>query len=357
MSSPRLSVVAGTRPNFVKLAPLLRRLAERAPVDFVHTGQHYDREMSQAFFDDLRLPPPDINLGVGSATPARQTAQVMIAYEARLTERPADVVLTIGDVNSTLAAALVAAKLHIPVAHVEAGVRSHDRSIPEEVNRVLTDQLSDWLFVPTAHDADHLRREGFAEERIHLVGNVTIDTLLAVRTRAWERYPSLVRRLGLPEVYAVLTLHRPSNVDDPTRLARLLDALGDLEMPIVAPVHPRTRDRLATIGYRLPPRITGIRPLGYIDFVALVEHAALVVTDSGGLPAETTVLGVPCVTVADSTPWPITVERGTNRVAGTDPEAVVAACFAALAAPAHPVTIPLWDGHTAERICDALLGP
>jgi UDP-N-acetylglucosamine 2-epimerase (non-hydrolysing) len=351
----KLSVVAGARPNLMKVAPLLRAFRNRAEVKFVHTGQHYDWQMSDAFLADLEMGAPDVNLGVGSGTHAQQTAAVLVAYEALLLGEPVDAVVVVGDVNSTLAAALAARKLMIPVAHVEAGLRSRDPSMPEEVNRRLTDCISRWLFAPTQEAADNLRAEGVDRESIHVVGNVMIDTLLYSLDSAGRRLPELQRQLRLPASFGLLTLHRPSNVDDPANLALLLDAIGELSttLPIVFPVHPRTRERLSDA--ELHPNIVRIDPLPYLDFVALMTEASLVLTDSGGIQEETSVLGIPCLTLRENTERPETCTVGTNRVVGSDPSSIVAAAQHALAQTWRPGTFPMWDGRTAERIADVLL--
>lgn len=352
---PAISVVAAARPNFMKVAPVLRGLAGRAEVELVHTGQHYDDEMSRGFFTDLGLPPPDINLGVGSGTHAEQTAGVMVAFEARVAETRPDAVVVVGDVNSTLAAALVATKLQIPVAHVEAGLRSHDWTMPEEVNRVLTDRVATWLFTPS-EDADaNLLAEGIPADRISLVGNVMIDTLLEHLPAAEQRAPELRRRFGVEDDFALLTLHRPSNVDEVARLAVLLDTVGDLGggLPVVFPVHPRTRIRLARL--TLPPNIRVVEPLGYPDFIGLLAASRLVLSDSGGVQEEASVLGIPCLTLRDTTERPITVTLGTNRVVGTDADEVLSAARSALSHPWAPAEIPLWDGKAGERIAGVLL--
>ena len=350
--------VVGARPNFMKVAPVMRALAARgAEQRLVHTGQHYDARMSDVFFADLGLPPPDIHLGVGSGTQPEQTARVMLAFERALAELPPPAwVLVPGDVTSTLAAALVAAKLGLPVAHLEAGLRSFDRSMPEELNRVLTDHLSSLLLTPSADADENLLREGIATERVERVGNVMIDSLLAGLPAARARPASAA--LGLPSRYALATLHRPSNVDDPATLARLLAALAEVarELPVVFPVHPRTRQRLelptlaaAAAGLRLT------EPLGYLDFLALTAGASVVLTDSGGLQEETTALGIPCLTLRENTERPATVEQGTNTVVGTDPARIIREARRVLASPPPARCPPLWDGHAGERVADALL--
>jgi len=355
--------VVGARPNFMKVAPIVaamkRREREFTPL-VVHTGQHYDAAMSDAFFNDLELPEPDVYLGVGSASHAAQTAAVMERFEPVVLQEKPDWVLVVGDVNSTLACALVCVKLGVKVAHVEAGLRSRDRTMPEEINRLLTDQIADLLFTPSADANENLLAEGIPAGRIRLVGNVMIDSLCKHLERS--RQSQIKDQLGLAQKsYAVLTLHRPANVDDPVVFARILAALKRIseELPIVFPVHPRTRKTIAQLGFEQRiERIANLRlidPLGYLDFLGLYSGARLVLTDSGGIQEETSVLGIPCLTLRENTERPITVTHGTNRIVGNDAEKIVAAAFAALAETAKPtVSIPLWDGHTAERIVAAL---
>ena len=354
----RVLAVAGARPNFMKIAALLRELRGRAGFEtfLVHTGQHYDEAMSEGFFRDLGIQAPDANLGVGSGSHAIQTAEVLGRIEPLIARERPDVVVVVGDVNSTLAGALAAVKLGVPVAHVEAGLRSFDRSMPEEVNRLLTDAISNWLFVTEPSGEENLRREGIEPQRIHHVGNVMIDTLLAHVERA--RTLDTLDRFGLePRGYAVLTLHRPSNVDDPARLAALFDVLEEIHerLPIVFPVHPRTEEAIASRlgGRRLRLRTSG--PLGYLDFLRVVESARLVLTDSGGIQEETTVLGVPCLTLRENTERPITVTQGTNRIVGSDPGNIRAEVEKVLGGETRPRRIPeLWDGTAARRIADVL---
>jgi UDP-N-acetylglucosamine 2-epimerase (non-hydrolysing) len=362
--------VAGARPNFVKIAPLMREM-RRCPTlvpILVHTGQHYDAAMSERFFTDLQIEPPAFNLGVGSGGHAIQTAEVMRQLEPLLDAMRPELVLVVGDVNSTIAAALTAVKLGIPVAHVEAGLRSFDRSMPEEINRVLTDAIAELLFITEESGRTNLLREGIAAEKIHFVGNVMIDALEASRP-TWER-SSVLARMGLSseQPYAVLTLHRPSNVDDPVTLMNLLEALEELSraLPIVFPVHPRVKRQLlgqrnlswpsVDEGRPLPDKgIFCFEPIGYLDFIALMSRARLVLTDSGGIQEETTILGVPCLTLRSTTERPITVSHGTNRVIGTDPGAIVPAALSALDRPAPPTARPpLWDGQAAARIIDII---
>ena len=345
----------------MKIAPVLAQLSklrdEFAPV-LVHTGQHYDDALSKVFFDELGIPRPDVNLNVGSGSHAQQTAGIMRAFEPVLLERAADLVLVVGDVNSTIACALVAVKLGVPVAHVEAGLRSFDRSMPEEVNRVLTDQISDLLFTTEESAADNLRREGIPADRIHFVGNVMIDTLLAHRERARAR--DVPQKLGVqPRGYALLTLHRPSNVDDGNVFEHLVEALGEIarEIPILFPVHPRTRAVLerspSASALIRSGQLRPLEPLGYLDFVGLMERSRVVLTDSGGIQEETTILGVPCLTLRENTERPITLTYGTNRLVGTDRDRIVNGWREARTMTAGG-TPPLWDGHAASRIVSVL---
>lgn len=354
--------VVGARPNFMKAAPVLRALAAHGDVrqTLVHTGQHYDAVMSDVFFRELEMPEPDSNLGVGSGTHAQQTAAVMQAIEPVLIERQPDLVLVYGDVNSTLAAALVCAKLGVRVGHVEAGLRSRDRTMPEEINRLLTDQLSDLLFTPSADADENLLHEGVAPENIHLVGNVMIDTLVHLLPRAQACFP--------PDVhppYALVTLHRPSNVDDLAWLHDLLSTLAALsrDLTVIFPVHPRTRQRLVALGS--PPesdnRLRLVEPLPYLAFLALQQRAAVVITDSGGIQEETTFLGVPCLTVRENTERPITVTQGTNQLVGRDLQRLRDAAAEAVSQnPSRKAStashrVPLWDGHAAGRIAHIVL--
>jgi UDP-N-acetylglucosamine 2-epimerase (non-hydrolysing) len=353
----RIMHVVGARPNFMKAAPLIRRmnlLPEVFSQTLVHTGQHYDERMSKVFFDELDLPRPDIDLSVGSGSHAAQTAQVMLKFEPVVVDRKPDWVVVPGDVNSTLACALVCSKLGIKVAHVEAGLRSFDRSMPEEINRVLTDQMADLLFVPSRDGQENLLREGVAPARIHMVGNIMIDTLLHLLPRADQRWPEVRTRLGLSR-YILATLHRPSNVDEPSTLREILAALEMVGsgIPVLFPVHPRTRQSM--LGNRLSAdemRVRLIEPVGYLDFLALQKNAALVLTDSGGVQEETTFLGVPCLTLRANTERPITISNGTNRLVRPEREAIRTAVAQALTERAGRFFTPpeLWDGGTADRI-------
>jgi UDP-N-acetylglucosamine 2-epimerase (non-hydrolysing) len=319
----------------------------------VHTGQHYDRALSEVFFDDLGLRPPDRSLGVGSGSHATQTGRVMIEFEQELDRHRPDVVVVVGDVNSTLACAIVAAKAGVRVAHVEAGLRSRDWSMPEEINRVLTDRASDLLFAPSLDAVVTLAREGYRPDQIHLAGNTMIDTLLANRARAAER--PIRGQLGLDTGrYGLVTLHRPANVDDPVVLDRIIGALEKVaeSCPLVFPVHPRTRE--AVTGRGALRNITVIDPVGYLDFLALEEGATIVLTDSGGVQEETTALGVACLTLRDNTERPVTVDEGTNRVVGTEPDRMVSVAQEVLANGVEPRCPPLWDGKAGERIAAVL---
>ena len=354
----RIAYVVGTRPNFVKTAPVIGALRERLPEArhaLVHTGQHYDRMMSEVFLEELGVPAPDHMLEVGSGSHAQQTARVMERLEPVLAEERPDLVMVPGDVNSTAAAALTAAKMRIPVAHIESGLRSFDRTMPEELNRIVADQLSDHLFLHCRDASENLRAEGVPEERMHFVGNTMIDTLVALEERF--RAAGAAARLGVePGAYVLVTLHRPALVDGPL-LAEAVAQLAALagEMPVVFPIHPRTRAQMATIEAEHPGLLL-CEPLGYLDFLSLLADAGAVLTDSGGIQEETTYLGIPCFTLRDNTERPVTIRAGTNTLLGLDP-AAIAGIPAALAergdAPAEPP--PLWDGHAAERIADAIL--
>ncbi|MGI8686597.1 MAG: non-hydrolyzing UDP-N-acetylglucosamine 2-epimerase [Acidimicrobiales bacterium] len=349
-------VIAGARPNFVKVAPLLRSMRKLGMEPaLVHTGQHYDWAMSEALFADLGIPEPDVNLGVGSGSQGAQTAKVMTAFEEWFDENGGDQLVVVGDVNSTVATTLVAAKRGIPVAHVEAGLRSYDRTMPEEVNRLAVDALATWLFTPSADGDENLAAEGVHPSRVHLVGNIMVDSLLESLPRA-RRLP--VRdRLGITGPYGLVTLHRPALVDDEARLAEVVGALRDIadDLPLVFPVHPRTRARLGDAATDAAnSRISFVDPVGYLEFLHLEAEASLVLTDSGGVQEETTVLGVPCLTLRENTERPITITLGTNRLVGLDPAAIVAAARDALGSTAPAQCPPLWDGRTAGRIAAVL---
>ena len=352
--------VVGARPNFMKVAPVHFALRGRSGVSqaIIHTGQHYDASMSDVFFDQLGIPEPDFNLGVGSASHARQTAEVMIRLESVFLEAKPDLVLVYGDVNSTVAAALVCSKLLIPVGHVEAGLRSFDRTMPEEINRILTDRIADYLFTPSVDGNENLIREGIPEEKIHLVGNVMIDTL--VRLLPSADGTEICRSLSLTDrPYALVTLHRPSNVDDSGDLMETLDALNEIaaRIDIIFPVHPRTRQMLQESGEKeFSGRFHFIDPVGYVEFLGLQRNATLVITDSGGIQEETTYLGIPCITVRENTERPVTVSMGSNVLAGRDAGRLKLEANAILNGKMKDCeTPPLWDGKAGERIADVIV--
>jgi UDP-N-acetylglucosamine 2-epimerase (non-hydrolysing) len=376
--------VVGARPNFMKIGPIIHAIRERSEVGegieqlLVHTGQHYDRQLSALFFEQLGIPAPDVNLEVGSGSHAVQTAEIMTRFEAVCLERKPSHVLVVGDVNSTIACALVAAKLGIRIVHVEAGLRSFDRTMPEEINRILTDAIADELFTTEESANENLRREGIDDSKVHFVGNVMIDSLLRHRRKAEESVilKDLALESGSHAVssYGVLTLHRAATVDDPDRLREILEAVIEVSrsMPIVFPVHPRTKSRIAAFGFQNDFRwlqistgpsaenaagIIAVEPLGYLDFLRLMSCARVVLTDSGGIQEETTILGVPCVTLRDSTERPVTVEQGTNVLAGIRKADIVSHVQGQLERPrtARRPAPPLWDGRAAERIVDELI--
>jgi UDP-N-acetylglucosamine 2-epimerase (non-hydrolysing) len=361
--------VVGARPNFMKAAPVLRALAARPGVrqSLIHTGQHYDRIMSDVFFQELEMPQPDCNLEVGSGSHAQQTAAILSAFEPVVLDRKPNLVLVYGDVNSTVAAALVCSKLRVPVGHVEAGLRSRDRTMPEEINRLLTDQLSDLLFTPSADGDENLLHEGVDRSRIHLVGNVMIDTLVRLLPRSEQH-----RRANLAAPYVLVTLHRPSNVDDLPWLRELLATLAELsqQLTVVFPVHPRTRERLTSLNIEAGARsrLQLLDPQSYLDFLALQRGAALVITDSGGIQEETTFLDVPCLTVRENTERPVTITMGTNQLVGRDLQKLRNVAAEILRQELEggtrkyetnrerrPCRIPLWDGHAAERIAETIV--
>ena len=361
--------IVGARPNFMKIAPLMREMRKHPDITplLVHTGQHYDVKMAGQFFEDLQIPLPNVSLDVGSGTHAVQTAEVMKRLEPIVEQEHPDLVLVVGDVNSTMAAALTSVKLHVPVAHVEAGLRSGDRTMPEEINRIVTDAVSDFLFVTEESGRRNLLAEGVSEKKIFFVGNVMIDSLEASR-RMWAQ-STILDRLQLKKAhYAVATLHRPSNVDDIKVLKGLIDTLLEISrrVPIIFPIHPRTKKALEAIGGFGPGLYFGaaptpsqgvhcMDPIGYLDFMSLVASARLVLTDSGGIQEETTVLGVPCLTLRENTERPITVTHGTNRVIGAAPGRILTEATKALDSARIPLAPPpLWDGHASERIVQVL---
>lgn len=393
MEIKKVILSVGARPNFMKAAPIWEKLKENLRINpvLVHTGQHYDREMSDSFIQDLGLPHPDIHLGVGSGTHAQQTGKVMTAFEKVCLQEKPDLVMVVGDVNSTLACALVAAKLWIPVAHVEAGLRSFDRSMPEEINRILTDQISDYLFT-TCEEANHnLKKEGIPDEKIHFVGNVMIDSLLKFKKAAQES--RILEDLGFKEEkkYALVTLHRPSNVDDLPTFRNIMGALKDISsrLPVVFPAHPRTLNQIQKLGasweeffyfkekYGIPQKNSSLiddkenagkkhattkkqapphnlfilKPVGYVDFLSLMSQAAVVLTDSGGIQEETTILKIPCLTLRENTERPVTIREGTNRLVGNDPDRIKNAVDSVLCQGVSLKNPPrYWDGKTAQRI-------
>jgi UDP-N-acetylglucosamine 2-epimerase (non-hydrolysing) len=356
----RVALVVGARPNFVKIAPIMAKMRDHRAlaVTLIHTGQHYDANMSGTFFADLGIPEPDVNLGVRADSNAVQTAEVMLRLVPVFGKHQPDLVVVVGDVNSTLAGALVAAKMGIRVAHVEAGLRSFDRTMPEEINRILTDALADLCFTSEPSANENLEREGIPAERVHYVGNVMIDTLFRFRDAAGKS--SILRTLELlPREFAVLTLHRPANVDSPQALRAALAAIDAIrhDVPVIFPVHPRTRRRLEAALDSIPAGLRCVEPLPYLDFAHLMTHAACVLTDSGGIQEETTALQVPCLTLRTTTERPVTVTHGTNRIVGFD-AAKVASAWADIRGGRWPLgRVPeLWDGKTAERIVRALLG-
>lgn len=347
--------IVGARPNFMKVAPVMNALKTRKHVvqTLVHTGQHYDANMSDVFFEQLGIPAPDVNLAVGSGTHARQTAEIMTRFEPVLLERQPDIVLVYGDVNSTVATALVCAKLGVRVGHVEAGLRSFDRTMPEEINRLVTDQLADLLFTPSEDGDVNLRKEGIPAEKIFRVGNVMIDSLVKLLPVAQRQSKN-----GLPERYALVTLHRPANVDDSATLKRLLQSLLEVnrDLAVIFPAHPRTRQRISDFGLNAD-QLRVLDPLSYLDFLGLQSRATVVITDSGGIQEETTYLGVPCLTLRENTERPVTVTFGTNVLVGRDPDKLRSELSRVLAGQAKKGTIPpLWDGHAGERIAAVLAG-
>ena len=361
---PLVDIIAGARPNFMKIAPIIRAIQARQAdaakpgtlrYRLVHTGQHYDARMSGDFFTQLGIPAPDVNLEVGSGTQAEQTAAIMTRYERLLLDAPSRLCLVVGDVTSTMACAIAAQKLHVPVAHVEGGIRSGDWTMPEEINRLVTDAITNWFFTTSEVANANLRRAGVRDEQIHFVGNTMIDTLLANLERL--RPPPFWAAAGLqPGGYFVMTLHRPANVDDAAGFGRLLEAVGAATrgLPVVFPVHPRTAKTLATLPAR-PASLLTVEPQPYLEFNYLVRHAKGVITDSGGITEETTVLGVPCVTLRDSTERPETVTVGTNELIGTDPTAIAPALDRLFAGQWKTGAIPeLWDGRTGQRIAEIL---
>ncbi len=360
----KIICIAGARPNFMKIAPIMEAFHAHPGIEplLVHTGQHYDEKMSDLFFRELGIPEPDINLEIGSASHAVQTAEIMKAFEPVCIEHAPDYALVVGDVNSTIACGLVAAKLGIKLIHVEAGLRSGDRTMPEEINRLLTDSISDLLFCTEPSGVENLRREGITNGKVHLVGNVMIDTLLKNRSKAEQS--SVLLDMGLePGGYATMTLHRPSNVDDPAALSGILDAIECIQrdLPIIFPIHPRTRKNISALGFQnrveAMSNLRLVGPIGYLDFLKLNANAQLVLTDSGGLQEETTILQVPCITIRENTERPVTCDVGSNQLVGTSTAAIIAAYERIQSGQYDQAGIPdLWDGNAAVRIA-AILAP
>lgn len=354
--------VAGARPNFMKIAPIMEAFHQSNTIEpyLVHTGQHYDERMSDLFFRQLGIPEPDINLGVGSGSHAHQTAEIMKAFEKVVLSEKPDAVLVVGDVNSTIACGMVAVKLGVKLIHVEAGLRSFDRTMPEEINRILTDSISDFLFCSEPSGIENLRNEGIAANKMFLVGNVMIDTLIKNREKAQDS--TILEQLDLvPGEYAVMTMHRPANVDDPEALRGLLDAFNEIQkdVPIIFPIHPRTRKNLAKMELvdriEAMPNFQLLDPVGYLDFMKLMSSAKAILTDSGGIQEESTILKIPCVTMRSNTERPITTDIGTSRIVGNDPEKIVAAWQDINAGNWKEPRIPeLWDGKAAQRIAEVL---
>lgn len=355
--------IVGARPNLVKIEPLLREMRAHPEIQpvLIHTGQHYSAGLSENFFSQMEIPEPNVNLGVGSGSSTWQTAEIMRRLEPCLLEQHPDLLLVVGDVNSTLAGALTASRLGIPLAHVEAGLRNFDRSMPEEINRILTDALADYLFATEQDAVENLLREGRPRQSIHLVGNVMIDALRHFLPLARES--RIGYELGLIEEkgarpFAVLTLHRPSNVDSPVVLRKLMQTINAVAnlLPVLFPVHPRTENKLRELGGQYHPQFRFFAPMGYLDFLCLLSLATVVLTDSGGIQEETTALGVPCLTLREATERPVTVREGTNQIVGQDPETILAAVRGALTRRHYFGRVPaLWNGHAAKRIVDVLL--
>lgn len=358
-----IDLIAGARPNFMKIAPIINALKKaqekgsKLQYRLVHTGQHYDRNMSERFFEELNIPQPDVNLNAGGGTQAEQTAKIMVAYEALLLKEPCQLTLVVGDVTSTMACSIAAKKLGIRVAHVEAGIRSHDLSMPEEINRMVTDSITDYFFTTSEWANENLRHLGHQDDKIFFVGNTMIDTLLSNRHRFQK--PALADEFSLESGrYLVMTLHRPANVDEEHKLRDLLNAIIEhsADLPLIFPVHPRTRQVLQGLGIS-HERLKLVEPLGYLEFNWLVERAKAVITDSGGITEETTVMGVPCITLRDNTERPETVNMGTNELIGTNPKAIAPAMEKLFSGNWKKGQIPpLWDGKTAERIVEGLEG-
>lgn len=358
----KLTIIAGARPNFIKIAPIIRAIenanlqGHKINYRLVHTGQHYDKNMSETFFDELNIPEPDINLGCGGGTQAEQTASIMVAFEKDLIENPSDLVIVVGDVTSTMACSIVAKKLNSKVAHIEAGIRSYDLTMPEEINRMVTDCLADYFFTTTKWAGENLRRNGISDDKIFFVGNVMIDTLLSQRDSF--KKPELWDKIGLKEKsYLLITLHRPANVDESDKLKRYIDEImnNSRELPVIFPIHPRTAKIFDTLGISYK-NLKLTNPLSYLEFNFLVERSKAVITDSGGITEETTVMSVPCFTLRDNTERPETIEIGTNELIGTDPATIKPALDRLFAGQWKKGAVPeLWDGKAAGRIVGHLI--
>lgn len=359
----KVTLIAGARPNFIKIAPIVhaiqkaQKTGQNLKYRLVHTGQHYDEKMSETFFRELNIPEPDVNLGCGGGTQGEQTAAIILAFEKELMTNAADLVMVVGDVTSTMACSIVAKKLNTKVAHVEAGIRSFDLSMPEEINRMVTDCLTDYFFTTTPWAGENLRKAGIPEERLFWVGNVMIDTLLKNMPRF--KKPQVWDQVGLnPNNYIVMTLHRPANVDTSNNFTEILEAIleASRDLPVIFPVHPRTRNTLNTDVIKSKRNLVITDPLGYLEFNYLVKHAKAVITDSGGITEETTVMGVPCITLRDNTERPETVELGTNELIGTHPKAIQPALIKLFTGNWKKGSVPAkWDGNTAERIVEKLI--
>ncbi len=362
MPNPLAYLVAGARPNFMKIAPIVRAIEAHGGLDYkiIHTGQHYDREMNEVFFEELGIPEPDVFMAAGGGSHAQQTAKIMVTFEELCQAQRPDAVLVVGDVNSTLACSIVAKKLNIPVAHVEAGLRSGDMTMPEEINRLVTDSISDWFFVTEPSGVDHLRREGKEESAIHYVGHVMVDNVLYQAEKLKDTDTSGFETSALKaskQRYGVVTLHRPSNVDSAEMMARIGGALREIaaELQLIFPVHPRTQANLEKFGVDLGPNVTLMSPQAYMPFLSLWKDATVVLTDSGGLQEETTALGVPCITIRENTERPVTVDEGSNVLAGTDPVRIIEEARKVIRGDGKQGRRPLlWDGKAAERIVETL---
>jgi UDP-N-acetylglucosamine 2-epimerase (non-hydrolysing) len=364
-SMKKIYLIAGARPNFMKIAPIVRALQSHGGLAFniIHTGQHYDRDMNDVFFEELGIPKPDVFMGAGGGSHSQQTGKIMLAFEELCESDPPDAVLVVGDVNSTLACSIVAKKLNIPVAHVEAGLRSKDMTMPEEINRIVTDSISDWFFVTEPSGIENLKQEGKPESAIHYVGHVMVDNLLYQAAKLEKGNPApktagIRARSGDGERYGVVTLHRPATVDSAEAMARVCGALNEIssELPLIFPVHPRTKSNLERFGIFLSSNITVMPPQPYMAFLELWSNAAVVLTDSGGLQEETTALGVPCITLRDNTERPVTIQEGSNVLVGTDPARIIAEVRKVLLDGGKQGRCPhLWDGRAAERIVEVLV--